>query len=230
MEKDIIKIDGKIYEPIQSVQLAGVQYVIAECPGAEAPFVCWRRSADKGFGEESYMLPLFTTDYVEAVRIFVRQLSVAVDDLELSRVYRGSLIVDHPLDEQNCVPNGLGADLKGKVVAIKAGSLFPEYRTRSHQLMLATGGAGCSPRALGQAVYGINLYSSGQEKWVREDVLGVVQENALPEWAKGRLEALEKRYPEKVSVLATIREAKKNPIPIQKEPQTNKLHKTGPER
>lgn len=229
MAKDTIKTGGHIYEALQSVRLDGVQYVIAECPDAEAPFICWRRSVDREFGEESYMLPLFTSDYVEAMRMFARQLSVAVDGLELSRVYRGSRLVDQPLDEQACVPNGLESDLKGKVVAIKTTSLFPEHRTCTHQLMLATGGVGCPAKAVGQTVYGVNLYSRAQEQWDRGDILGVVQDSALPKWARDRLEILEKRYSEKVSVLAVIREAKKNPIPIQKEPQTNKLHKIGPE-
>lgn len=166
MAQDSIGIDGNLYDLIQSIQLDGIYYAVAECPDAEKSFLCWRHSIDRGFGEESHMIPIFSNDYVHVMREFIKQISVALDGLDLDRIYRGS---DYPLDKKDCVPDGMDANIKGKVVAIKPDALLPEYRSCSHQLMLATGGFGCSPNSNGRAVFGINIYSGEQERWNRRD-------------------------------------------------------------
>lgn len=221
MTDDRFAADG--YKIIQSVEINGMEIVIAENPAAEKPYLAWRRSLDEAFGAESHMLPLYSSDYLEALKGFILSQSACVDSLSLERLYRGSAVADAPLAIGDCVPGGMDADLKGKVVAIKADALRPEYRARSHQLTLATGGFGCSPGSRGSAVYGTNIYSGEQDRWDRRDILGVVRDDALPGWVHEKLPRL--REPrERESLLAKVREAKSSPSPAENEPRQKKSH------
>lgn len=211
------------YKIMQSVKINGLEIVIAENPDAEKPYMTWRRSLSMPFGAESHMIPIYDRDYLEVLQAFIRCQTVCADQLGLGRIYRGPPLVDYPLGVHHCVPDGMNMDLKGQVVALRADILLPEYRSRSHQLMLATGGFGCSPTARGRAVYGVNLYLGEEARWDRSDILGVIAENTLPGWAHKKLSKL-RESPEKVSVIAKIREAKENPTPQQKKPQTGKSH------
>jgi hypothetical protein len=166
---------------------------------------------------------------LKVFREFIRTQSVCADNLGLDRAYRGSALEDHPLDIGDCVPGGMESDLKGKIVAIKAGALSPEYRARSHQVTFITGGFGCSPQARGRAGFGTNVDSGAKERWNRGDILGVIAENALPGWAREKLAVLRKPA-EKESVIDKIREAKaaaKKDPPAEQKPKPH--DKSGPE-
>ncbi len=227
MAKDDVIRDG--YKILQSVEIADMEVVLAENPEAAQPYMTWRRSLDRDFGVESHMTPIYGSDYLTVLREFIRTQSVYADNIGTERIYRGSPIADAPVTLTDCVPDGMKQDLEGKVVAIRADILLPEYRGRSHQMFLATGGFGCSPDARGRTVFGTNLYSGEHERWYRQDLIGVVNEAALPVWAQEKLAAL--RAPaEKESVMDKIREAKaaarKEP-PAERKPKTH--DKSGPE-
>lgn len=228
MVEDRFAADG--YKITQSVEIDGMEIVLAENPAAEQPYMTWRRSVNEAFGVETHLLPMYSNDYVNVLREFINTQSVYLSNISLARVYRGSALAeDAPLGAGDCVPGGKGADLKGRVVALRADILMPEYRAASHQLFLAQGGFGCSPDSRGRSVFGVNLYSGEQERWNRADILGVVAESTLPTWAAEKLARL--REPrEKESVLTKIREAKNSPAP-EKEAQSSKAHhNSGPER
>jgi hypothetical protein len=208
MEHDAIYADGNNYRPVQSARLGGTVFVVGESLEATRPYLVWRRSVNEAFGAQSHIIPVFERDYLSAMRGFIRQLEVALDSLDLERVYRGSPLIDAPLLPEDCVPGGMDDNLTGKVIAIRQEILSPEYRFASHQLHLAAGGFGCYPDSRGRAVYCTDLYSGENERFAREDVLGVIAEDALPEWAKENLAAL--RDPaNRESTLAKLREGKK---------------------
>lgn len=212
-------IDG--YEIMQSVIIDGMEIIIGENPNAKEQYIMWRRSLGESFGAESHLIPLFSNDYLKTLRDFIHCQSVYADNLGTDRIYRGSLVTDSALDSKDCVEGGMDSDLKGKVVAIRADALSPEYRARSHQLMLVTGGFGCSPGARGRVVYGTNIYSGTQERWDRTDILGVVAESNLPGWAPEKLAALRKPA-DKESVIDRIREDRQA---VKQQPSTKKRSK-----
>jgi len=78
-------------------------------------------------------------------------------------------------------------NLENKVVIINPERLRPEYRTADKQLVLVTGGFGAHANSRGRAVYTTNLYSGKESRWNREDILGVVRPEYMPDWAKERL-------------------------------------------
>ncbi len=227
MAKDDVIRDG--YKILQSVEIAGMEVVLAEKKEAAQPYMTWRRSLDQDFGVESHLMPTYGSDYLTVLREFIRTQSVYADSIGIDRVYRGSPIVDAPVTPDDCVPDGMKQNLVDKVVVIRADILLPEYRGRSHQMFLATGGFGCSPDARGRTVFGTNLYSGEHERWYRQDLFGVVDEAALPAWAREKLAAL--RAPkEKESVMDKIREAKAEAKTKPPAEQKQKAHKqSGPE-
>jgi hypothetical protein len=195
------------YEVLHSVRLDGTRHIVAINADLEKSCRLYESRCDNVLGVEEIRLILSDHDYIRVMREFVRRLSARLDSLDLDRTYRGTLSVDFPVMAAECVHDGMGTDLSGKVIAIRKEALSPEYRAKSHQLHLATGGFGCSPTARGRAVYCTNLYSGEQTRFSREDVLGVVVDDNLPGWAQRKLAAL-REPPEKESVLAKIREAK----------------------
>lgn len=104
----------------------------------------------------------------------------AINYCEVSRLFGITYVKDY-----------LEHNAKPKVVVIRAECLRPEYRTADKQLVLATGGFGTYANARGRAVYTTNLYSCKEARWNREDILGIVKPEYMPDWAKERLKQLE---------------------------------------
>ena len=78
-------------------------------------------------------------------------------------------------------------DYKGHVVVIRA-DVFPDkFRTRTNQLFYATGGNGCNPKALGTKVYGQFLDNGEKSYFHRGEIIGILEDEHLPEWAREAL-------------------------------------------
>lgn len=82
-------------------------------------------------------------------------------------------------------------DYTGKVVVIAPQYLKDEYKTPENQLFLATGGFGCSPHARGRKVFGQFLKDGEETCFYREDIIGVLREEHLPEWASEKLQEIQ---------------------------------------
>jgi hypothetical protein len=96
-----------------------------------------------------------------------------------------------PITPEQCTPNDYGENIENKVVAIRASCLWPEYRTADSQLVLATGGFGARANSTGRAVFTVNLYFGKESRWNREDILGVVKPEFMPDWAKEKLKQVQ---------------------------------------
>ena len=89
---------------------------------------------------------------------------------------------------EHCFGNDL--DYKGRVLVLSPETLRESYWDARNQLWLGEGGFGCSPTALGRAVYATCLGDGEQTRWDRSDFTGVLDEQYLPDWALERLEEL----------------------------------------
>ena len=78
-------------------------------------------------------------------------------------------------------------DFEGKVLVLKPTILKDEYKTPDFQLFLADGGFGCSPTARGRKVYGRFLKDGEETHYERQDFLGVLKDEHLPDWAREKL-------------------------------------------
>lgn len=175
--------DGKIgdYEVLSSLRIG--KRTIFLCENGKAPegqkYGC-------GFAEcnellESYSEVELSDDYMEIIKLYSARISDEVQamEAELSEL-------DVPLSiigKDECYPNDYKESIVGKVVAIRADVLLPEYRSADKQIYLVTGGFGAEANARGRAVYCTNLHIGKATRFNREDVQGVIKPECMPEWA-----------------------------------------------
>lgn len=79
------------------------------------------------------------------------------------------------LGQHSCLPDSREQDYTGKVLVMNFDTLKPEYRSRQHQLWLATGGFGCSPTARGRRIFATSLYDGEQSNFYRQDFAGILK-------------------------------------------------------
>ena len=93
-----------------------------------------------------------------------------------------------------CFKDNRSESIVGKIVAVKAEVLRPEYRSADYQLIYVSGGNGASGKSMGSACFHTNLYSGERGRWERYDILGwEVKPECLPEWAKEKFIEIQKR-------------------------------------
>ncbi len=88
-------------------------------------------------------------------------------------------------DKRHCT--GADEDFEGRVLVLKPAILKDEYKTPDFQLFLAEGGFGCSPTARGRKIYGQFLKNGEETHYERQDFLGVLKDEHLPDWAREKL-------------------------------------------
>lgn len=94
-------------------------------------------------------------------------------------------------DKGHCT--GENEDYTGKVLVLKPTILKDEYKTPDFQLFLAEGGFGCSPTARGRKVFGRFLRDGEETHYDRQDFIGVLKDEHLPDWAREKLAQLQEQ-------------------------------------
>ncbi len=170
------------YEITQAVQIGDKEVVFGVDEKAEMPYFCGFFSANEIFG--AYTDCMVGGDYVEMVELFserIRKQCGKVRD-EQAKV----TVPRQTITEDMCIPIRQCGDIVGKIMAVRADALRPEYRSADHQLVYVTGGNGAREKSLGSACYGITLYSGKHIRWERHDLQGEVKAECLPQWAGER--------------------------------------------
>lgn len=103
---------------------------------------------------------------------------------------------DSEITVKDCMPISYEDCIEGKVVVLRGDILRPEYKRSSNQLLLCTGGFGAQSNPRGRTCFATHLYDAKQTQCRREDILGVMPEDKLPEWAKNGLEAIRQQSTE----------------------------------
>ena len=78
-------------------------------------------------------------------------------------------------------------DYTNKLLILRDISLKEEYRTPENQLFFAEGGFGCSPEKIGRKVFGQFLSDGEKTHLSRQDFLGVIADENIPDWAREKL-------------------------------------------
>jgi len=146
-------------------------------------------SYDNPFGVPEYSNCIGAADYLEAISEYANRIQTQTELVRQERRERG--ISDEPLTRNACLSDGLGENFEEKLVVIRSDVMMPDRRTADYQYFVADGGNGCRTNAIGRAVFGQNLYTGKRARWERQDILGIADPEKLPEWAKGRLKALQ---------------------------------------
>ncbi len=166
----------------------------------DAPYMVCDCTWDNPLGIDRYEKAVGSADYFEIMTEFLARAQAQLEAVKAERV-------ETPIPlftKEHCTLDIYSQSIENKVVVIRPECLLPEYRTAVKQLVLATGGFGTHGNARGRAVYTVNLYSGKEARWNREDILGVLKPEFLPDWAAEKLKQVcekrrskERREPER---------------------------------
>lgn len=153
------------------------------------PYMVCNCTWDNPLGIACFSEAAGSADYLEMMEEFITRVTA---QLEAVKAERDRIAVPlQPFTLEHCIPNDYEESIENKVVVIRAECLRPEYCTADKQLVLATGGFGTHANARGRAVYTVNIYSGKEARWNREDILGTVKPEYMPDWANERLKQIE---------------------------------------
>ena len=139
---------------------------------------------------ERYVDALVGGDYAEIVKIFAERVK---NEAEKVIDEKSKISVDMtPITKDGCQVLKADDSIKNKIVVIRADVFKPEYQISTKQLQLCTGGFGAEPNSRGSACFCTNIYSSKESRFERSDVLGIIEKDDLPDWAKERLDDVQR--------------------------------------
>lgn len=167
-------IDEYGYDRVNRVLANSIQRRKEE-PGLDPELLQWARSFF--IPKEQYRSKDVRLDYVVR-KATPEQLSALAS--QARACYEALGLFQHT----DCIQ---GQDLKDRVVALKPSFLNDEFKRPEYQLVLATGGFGCSPTAGGRKVFGTFLKDGEDTGFVSGDFMGILKPELLPEWAKRNL-------------------------------------------
>ena len=177
------------YEVLNSIRIGEYEIVLGECtkPGVREKYLC-------GFLEENGVMMqlkecMVSDSFADVATIYGERIAEKAEETQ-ARIERENALVgnDEPLTSEDCIPVNSSDNLTGKVVVIKPAVIRPEYRRASHQILLCAGGFGAQPNARGTSCFCKSLIDGSETRWRRQDIIGTLPYEKLPEWAKVRLE------------------------------------------
>lgn len=128
-------------------------------------------------------------DFCEIVKLYGERLSEQAEKTRVTLLRPKSHGIDTtPLTKTDCTPLSYDDDLNNKVVVIRPEVLRREYEMATRQIKLCIGGFGAYPHSRGSACYCVDLYSGKTARFERRDILGTLEKDQLPQWAKLGLE------------------------------------------
>ncbi len=120
-------------------------------------------------------------DYLEMLSEFTGRVNAQIEamrsEISQSKTQCPVFTAEH------CYPNDYKQSIDGKIVAIKAEILRPEYRRGEVQIILVSGGNGARGNSHGRAVFCYHLNDGKQTRFERHDVQGEVKHEFVPKWA-----------------------------------------------
>lgn len=173
------------YVIIQALHIGDREIVIGENPENQdgQKYMCALCTANELFAR--YDEVLASDDYPEIVEIYGQRVAEQAQKTRIELTApKIQGISNAALTVKDCTPLSYDDDLNDKVIVIKPEVLRREYRMATRQIKLCTGGFGASPHSRGSACFCVDLYSGKESRFERRDVLGVLEPEQLPEWAK----------------------------------------------
>ena len=173
------------YEVIHAFHIGDKEIVIGENIEADDDERYMCAFCEKNEIMERYSDVIASDDFCEVAKLYADRLSEQAEKTRQATFTPKFQGIDTtPLTETDCTPITADDYIKGKLIVIKQDSLRQEYRMATHQLNICTGGFGSHARSRGSACFCVDLYSGQHSRFEREDVLGIISEEQLPQWAK----------------------------------------------
>ena len=188
------------YQIIHAFHVGDKEIVLGENPKAtgDERYMCAYCQRNEIF--EQYFDVMVSDDFCEIAKLYADRLSEQAEKtrkVTFKPVFQG--IDTTPLTEADCTAISYTDDIRDKIVVIKPNVLRREYRMSTHQIKLCTGGFGASPNSRGSACFCVDLYSGRHSRFERRDILGILSEDQLPQWAIAGLDQYRQEQHEKNS-------------------------------
>lgn len=183
------------YEIIQAFEIGKTEIVFGKNPNAPDNLIYLVASCESNGIFTRYNDALIGDDYAELAKIFAERIVAEADRVMEENA---KIPVDKtPLTAKDCVPVKYDESIKDKIVVVSADVFKPEYRMSVNQLHLCTGGFGSAAKARGSTCFCTNLYTGETLNLKRQDILGTIEKDKLPDWAKKGLDKVQKERAEK---------------------------------
>ena len=131
---------------------------------------------------------LVSDGYAEIMKVFAERVAEAAKEIVAEIDKEESVVGNNAeIKKDGCEPFTYEDNLTDKVVVVRGNVLRPEFRRATRQLMLCVGGFGAQSNSRGRTCYCISLYDQHETSFYRQDILGTVNPDNLPDWAKDGL-------------------------------------------
>ena len=104
--------------------------------------------------------------------------------------YRKAVQALNLFGAEHCFGDRAEQDYTAKVLILSPDTLKESFWSQENQLWYAHDGFGCSPHAIGRSVRCTCLGDGEMTRWNRDEFIGVLDEQFLPEWAQEKLAEL----------------------------------------
>lgn len=176
------------YEILYAVEIGDREIVVGEAPERTdgQKYMCAFCLQNDIFAR--YDEVLASDNFPEIIGIFGQRIA---EQAEKTRIALNGPkiqgIQNAPLTAGDCTPVSQDDDLNNRIVVIRQEVLRREYRRATNQIKLCVGGFGASPHSRGSACYCVDLYTGKTSRYERRDILGTIEPEQLPKWAKQEL-------------------------------------------
>lgn len=156
------------FEIIQSVEIGHKEVVFGINPkdSEERKYMCAYCDNNNFF--LTYDEILESNNYAEIIQIFGERVSKEAKKIQ--KEISNMKILITVITKKDCIPDNRDNDITGKLIAIVSKIFKPEYQ-----------------RAVGSAIFFKNVYDGKSESFERNDILGEVKPDCIPQWAKDKL-------------------------------------------
>ena len=190
MNEELEKRMVQNYEITQGIRIGDQEVVFGVDEKSKMPYFCAFYVSNDILG--SYRECMISDDYVEMTELFAER--VKAQCVKTREKQEKVTVPREVITADMCFKDNRSESIVGKIGAVKAEVLRPEYRSADYQLIYVSGGNGASGKSMGSACFHTNLYSGERGRWERYDILGwEVKPECLPEWAKEKFIEIQKR-------------------------------------
>lgn len=177
------KVGDTKYIIEQDICIGGNHYFFAYDKSNEYPYMVGEYQANELFGV--YDNCVGHSDYLTAMSEWTKRIYDAIAKFKAEKYAAG--IEPIKLSEDDVSPISYEDNIVDKIVVIKPTSLKREYQTSEHQLYFCVGGFGAEGSSRGRAVFLHSIIDDKHTRFNREDILGVIKADRVPEWAKKKV-------------------------------------------
>ena len=177
------------YTVLNAIRIGHKEVLLCENPKAEdgERYLCCY--AEQVLVYEKYTDGQVSDGYAEIMKVFAERVAEAASEI-IAEIDKEESVVGNngEIKKDGCEPFAYEDNLTGKVVVIRGDVFRPEFKRATCQMMLCVGGFGAQANSRGRTCYCISLYDQHETSFYRQDILGTVNPEKLPDWAKNGLQ------------------------------------------